>query len=447
MRKFCLILLAIGMTMAFTMPVSAADVKFSGSYVAQGYYENNRALSDPEDGDFHNVWQRLRIGTVFQVAEGLKLTTRFDAMEKIWGATRSSSATGADTGSVSAENENIKFDNAFVTFAIPIGTIEAGYMNYGAWGTVFGNSTETTNAPRVRYTYTNGPFIVQLAWDKTEGKKDYNTDPTLTATDDDSEKYNVYFTYKWKSGAAGLQLQYSRDSSNSDHQTTYTANNGYRQKYFAFYPYVKATFGPVYLEAELGFAFGDYKEYISENNRKDQDMEAWRGYIMANVNLAPAYFGALAFYASGDDQSSDDYEGGLKAGPDFNPCLILMNYDLGRWNGVLGGANGVSATYNMDNILGAQLFAGVKPFPKLDIKASVTYAKLDENPAGKYLEDKDLGYEADITVTYKIYDNLSYMVGFGYLWSGDAFKGDKHNSNQVKVEDDYLLTHKLTLTF
>jgi len=37
-------LVLIGMTMAFALPVSAADVKFSGSYVAQGYYDNNRAL-------------------------------------------------------------------------------------------------------------------------------------------------------------------------------------------------------------------------------------------------------------------------------------------------------------------------------------------------------------------------------------------------------------------
>ena len=449
MRKFWIVLLLLGLIVAFTMPVCAADVKFSGSYVVQGYYEDNRKLSDPEGSSLSNMWQRLRVQTVFQVQEGLKLTTRFDAMEKIWGATRSSTVTGANTGSVSAENENIKFDDVFVTFAIPIGTIEAGYMNYGAWGTVYGNSTETTNAPRVRYTYEQGPIILQLAYDKNEGSKGYSsTGPAGTPanTDDDFEKYNLYFTYKWNTGSAGVQIQYNLDSSNSDAAATYTASNGYRAKYWAFYPYVKATFGRVYLEAELGFAFGDYKEYISANNREDQDMESWRGYIMASVDLAPAYVGALAFYASGDDPgTTDKYEGGLKTGPDFNPCLILMNYDLGRWNGVMGGANGVSTTYNMDNVFGAQLFAGIKPIPRLDIKASVTYAKLNENPsATTRLHDKDLGYEADITATYMIFDNLSYMVGFGYLFAGDAYEGASHTS---KVEDDFLLTHKLTLTF
>ncbi|MEN6320807.1 MAG: hypothetical protein ABFD82_18895 [Syntrophaceae bacterium] len=447
MRKFCLILLAIGMIVAFTMPVSAADVKFSGSYVAQGYYENNRKLSDPEDGDFHNVWQRLRIGTVFQIADGLKLTTRFDAMEKIWGAAAQPSASSHDTGIPSAENDNIKFDNVFVDFVIPIGTIQAGYMNKGAWGTVFGNTSENNNGPRVRYIFVGGPVTLRAVWDKVEGKKGYNSaGPAGQPIDHDSEQYSLEGWYTWKAGEAGLQLQYIRDTSTADTVASYTANNGYKRKYFQINPYAKAKFGPVYVEAELGFAFGKYKEYIDENTgRDDVDMKAWRGYLMANVDLAPAYVGAVAFYASGDDPGSkDEMEGGLNVGVDFNPCLIMMNYDLSRWNGALGGANGVSVGSGIDNVQGYQLFVGVKPIPKLDVKASVTYAKLNENPTTTPLVSKKLGYEADITATYKIYDNLSYMIGFGYLWSGDAFKG---TSDENKVENDYLLTHKLTLTF
>ena len=44
MKKLWIVLLSVALIMAFTMPVYAVDVKFSGSYVAQGYYENNRAL-------------------------------------------------------------------------------------------------------------------------------------------------------------------------------------------------------------------------------------------------------------------------------------------------------------------------------------------------------------------------------------------------------------------
>ncbi len=55
-----------------------------------------------------------------------------------------------------------------------------------------------------------------------------------------------------------------------------------------------------------------------------------------------------------------------------------------------------------------------------------------------------LGTEFDVTATYKLYDNLSYMVGAGYLWTGDYFKGANANA---KVDNDYMLMNKLTLSF
>ncbi len=93
MKKFWMVLFLAVLIMAFALPVSAADVKFSGSYVAQGYYDNNRALLKDGGASVSNVWQRLRVQTDFVVQEGLMLTTRFDALEKIWGASRSSTAT------------------------------------------------------------------------------------------------------------------------------------------------------------------------------------------------------------------------------------------------------------------------------------------------------------------------------------------------------------------
>jgi len=52
--------------------------------------------------------------------------------------------------------------------------------------------------------------------------------------------------------------------------------------------------------------------------------------------------------------------------------------------------------------------------------------------------------EFDVKATYKIYDNLSYMVGAGYLWAGDYFKGV---GGTTKVDNDYLLLNQLTLSF
>jgi hypothetical protein len=74
---------------------------------------------------------------------------------------------------------------------------------------------------------------------------------------------------------------------------------------------------------------------------------------------------------------------------------------------------------------------------------SVSYATADKKPAG--FTNSTYGTEVDLTGTYKITNNLSYMLGVGYLFTGDYFKGKDTGSN--KVVDDYILMNKLTLTF
>jgi hypothetical protein len=104
----------------------------------------------------------------------------------------------------------------------------------------------------------------------------------------------------------------------------------------------------------------------------------------------------------------------------------------------------------MDNVIFFQGYVGVKPVDKLDIMAAVAYAQAQKKPNSTmapggvdYLSDV-YGTEVDLTATYKIYDNLSYMVGFGYLFTGDYFKGTDVNA---KLTNDYILMHRLTLTF
>lgn len=454
MRKVCIFLLSIGLVMALVLPVSAADVKFSGSYVAQGYYDNNRSLKSDGGASVSNTWQRLRVQTDFQVQEGLKLTTRFDALEKIWGAARSTTATSLNLAGNDQESENIKFTHAFVTLNVPgdFGTLMIGYMTQGTWGTAFGDTGEQDYGMRVKWDWTTGSFFWGARWDKTEGKKMYsstgpagNVGVSTYAVDHDSEKYSVLGGYKWNKGDGGIQITYYQDTSNADNPTT-----GYKAKYWLFQPYAKAAFGMVYFETEFGFYTGKYKEYNVESPpaRQNSDYQGWRGYIMGTVDLAPVYVGALAFYAAGDDIGTNDkYEGGVKIGTDFAPCLILFNYDLGRWNGLLGGQNGLTTTtfpaYNNDNVFAWQLFAGIKPLPKLDVKASYTVASMDKDAVANQIS-RSIGSELDLSATYKIYDNLSYMIGFGYLWAGDAFRG---SVSSATVENDYLLTHKLTLSF
>ena len=56
----------------------------------------------------------------------------------------------------------------------------------------------------------------------------------------------------------------------------------------------------------------------------------------------------------------------------------------------------------------------LSPTPQLDIMASLSWADADKKPI-RFMPNGDYGWEIDVTGTYKITNNLSYMLGAGYL--------------------------------
>ncbi|HQP25614.1 MAG TPA: hypothetical protein PLP16_10635 [Smithellaceae bacterium] len=98
----------------------------------------------------------------------------------------------------------------------------------------------------------------------------------------------------------------------------------------------------------------------------------------------------------------------------------------------------------MSNAYFSQLRAGVRPIDKLDIMASASYAVADKTPQAVW-DSRDYGYEIDLTATYKITNNLSYMLGAGYWMVGDYYKGS--GAAGQDVDDNFMVINKLTLTF
>ncbi len=77
----------------------------------------------------------------------------------------------------------------------------------------------------------------------------------------------------------------------------------------------------------------------------------------------------------------------------------------------------------------------------LTLHAGVGYAMADDEPAGR---GDEYGWEADLGASYELMENLRYEAHFGYLNIGDFFDGDGAHED---VDDIYLLTHHLTMTF
>jgi hypothetical protein len=485
MKRFWLILLSLGLVMAFSVSAFAVDVKVSGNFYIAGMYLNKTSLNDntdQKDSPDANpstafFYQRLRVGTDFIVSPCLKLVTRFDALERIWGGTRYSEPyeppiSAVDSSETRSENENIAVDWAYINYVAPVGTFEVGIMNYGATGTIFGNGNYP--AGRIKY-YSNpiGSFNINADFTKVKDQSYSAVNTSASWTDADKDAYALEGVYSWKDGKAAIKGIYYRYA---DKRPGSGTSYNYLRDYFTFTPWTIFKIGPVNIQAELNWAVGDYKKYDSINNipvATDVKLDNLSGWIDATANFAPVYAGATVAYVSGDDpKTTDKMEGGvLTGGFDWNPCLIMFNYnDVTNWAGRIAGHNpselsgtAISATstlpYVGNGYLGGPMYnawffqgrVGVKPTPQLDAMLSVSYAQADKKPTdngkstGNIFSNGTYGTEVDVTATYKITDNLSYMLGAGYLFTGDYFKGYDTGAN--KVCDDFILMNKLTLTF
>jgi hypothetical protein len=439
-------LLSLALITTFTTAAPAVDLKVSGEFYVGGLYLDKTSLQKDTATTGPNTafcFQRLRIRNDFIVSPGLTLVTRFDVMERAWGASRSTpgAALAVDSSGTAAESENIAFDWAYIIYQSPIGQFDVGYMNDGATGTIFSNSFAP--AGRIKYAIALGPLIFVGDITKVKEASYSAKNPTVTFSDGDNDKYGIDGSYRWKDGLAGMKVTYYNYDNNRP-----AANN--KQAYILFTPYMMAKFGPVGVQWEVNYANGKLNQYDSGVATGDVKLENLSAFLDATANFGSVYFGGTAAYVSGDDPATTDkQEGGtLNGGREWNPCLIMFNYyDRTYWVGNLNGYNATATavTTNAGPMSNAWFFqgrAGVRPVDKLDIVASVSYANADKKPTG--VLNSTYGYEVDLTATYKITNNLSYMLGFGYFFTGDYYKG---SSNANSLNNDYLVINKLTLMF
>ncbi|MRR14845.1 MAG: hypothetical protein EG826_00140 [Deltaproteobacteria bacterium] len=449
---FCL--LTLGLILG--AQARAAELKIGGEFLAGGLYLDKTTLKKDTVADGPSTafyFQRLRLNSTFIIHPGLMLITRADIMKRAWGAGRSVPGTALDTGSAGtrAENENIALDWAYVQYLSPVGIFRVGYMNDNVWGTVFADGAGPKG--KVAWSYVRDPWMVTVQIVKMGDNSRTATNPAVAASDVDNDKYCAAVRYSWKGGETGILGGVGRDATNKP------AGN-YKAQFYTLIPYAVVQVGPVKIQAEADYFWGKWKHY--ETSQEDLKLDSLSAWIDVTADFGKFYAAGSIAYVSGDDPgSADKIEANsllVNGGRDWTPCLILFNSDLTYWAGNQLGHNAVMTPLNpsgynggpMTNAWFFQIRGGVRPIDKLDIMASVSYANADKkpwadpkDPATAYLYN-DYGYELDVTATYKITNNLSYMLGAGYLFTGKYFKGAADSNN---ISDDYLLINKLTLTF
>lgn len=454
MKKFWLVLLSLGLIIASAASAFAVDVQFTGSMYAAGVYLDKVGLvkdAGSADKSFNTAffYQRLRVQTDFIAAPGVKIITRFDALERVWSGQRLTPATtnAPDSAGTTTENQNIAVDWAYINYDSPVGTFRVGYMNDGAWGTAFMDSSLPRG--KVAWSMATGPwfYTLQIVKVSDNSYSAYNT--TQTASDVDSDKYVGAFRYSWKGGEAGLLAGIGRDSSKRP-------ASSYTTQFYTLQPYVAAQLGPVKIQAEVDYFWGDWKKFETASG-SDVKLENLAAFLDVTADFGMFYGGLTLAYISGDDpNTTDKLEGNsllVNGGRDWDPCLIMFNNERTYW---MGAITGINSTQNpnvndagvpgpaagMTNAWFFQGKAGVKPTTQLNIYATISYATVDKKPL--ITTGSDYGWEIDLIATYKLTNNLSYMLGGGYWFVGDYFKGV---APQQAVNNDYMLINKLTLTF
>jgi hypothetical protein len=248
--------------------------------------------------------------------------------------------------------------------------------------------------------------------------------------------------YRWKTGATGIQFQYYHDSFNDYDK------GGLVRRIYTLNPYVRSTFGALFIEAEGWYGFGDYADY--RDTRQAVDLQAFALYANGKYTMGPYYFGAIFGYESGDDPTTTDKREGsvlstnpLFLGQAWDPFLYMFNDLVNTWHGNWGTRGTTIGTFE-DNAMLYKIYAGWNVTPKFRVEIGYGSAWADETAAGV---DDGYGSEFDAYLEYKIYDQLKYYVGFGYWWVGDYFKGVQGSGTYGDVDDSYILFHGLRLDF
>ena len=463
MKRFATIAIALSAVLLIAAPAMALDTTFSGEFLVRGFHNDHQGLRNT-DGQSNYMDGRFRLKTVFQIADNLKLTARLDALdEKVWGDSDSPDATGLGQD----ESSNIDFDRAFMSLDVLGGTLDIGRMGGmgpDEFGTSFVDDVDAT-LDRIRYTLALGDFTFTASVDKVA-----NGDAgDFTQSDGDRTGYNVAGVYSLPKGHFGLLMHYDTDNVRPDldgdgmpdmldWNDDGIGDQDADRKSFTVNPYVDLPVtDTINLRGEVKFELGTWEYDVGP----DDEIKRLIGNVEMSKALGtstPAGIVAGWMYMAGDYDSTaadfmvgnfgpgtyaDDYEQrwfGGGPGPDWERVWILTNdADLGA--SMLGGVGNL--IHGAGRYGANLLYVGLtlSPLENLDLEMLFASSTAADVPGGWGDEH---GLEWDVSLSYKLTENLTYRAVAAYLSVGNFWKlGD----DTVELEDTFSIFNQLALTF
>jgi hypothetical protein len=488
------LIVAICAALMIAAPAMALEVEVSGHYFIEAFNNSNENLR-PDDGTDDYGTMEFMAKPVFKINDNITLTTQFTALQDhVWGDdTLAEYSTFpfpvADGGTPQVDNSsNFDWKAAYLTIKTPIGGFIVGRYIDTPWGTTIGDSTashgsNSLHKDRIMWVVPVGNFISGAVYQKME-----ENDKGADISDQDFSKAYLFSAYKQENWSTGLLFaNYNHKNYLASANLNRAINNAAlfevlgapafataadaaydtrgSLKLWVLDPYLKGQFGPVGIQAELLYGWGDIEQ--DDNSANDLDAKGMGYMFDLSYDFGPVSCMVGTSYAQGDWDFTDDEANAMGY---FEPSLdhergFLLTSDVSNLNTTLGGRvetlvniNTVAGT-PMGNVSGGpgtvtgqagyQMFyfdLGWQALENLKLGFFFVSSTADDVPktsAGVEWDD-DHGQEYDFTLEWNIMDNLMFKGVVAYLDAGDYWKqGDP----DYEIEDNTTFYGRLTVEF
>ncbi len=451
MKKIMSTVAALGLVAGMATAAQALEFKVSGHYFVEGVYQSSGdgagvSLIDDAAGDENGndaFWRHeFVIRPVMKVNDKIVVKSKiYLANSGVDNATGSDGMWGSTDDEASASGNTVDIHHLFMEYMSPIGKVRVGRTSGGLWQGDFLSSDKNQNRLMYFPNFLPKPFGACVFLQKT-----VEADSITTENDSDYDLYEASAWYKTKDLIVALAYDYFDDARSMDRNGILAGAPEAEINKHLIKGYYNQNAGNMYAEMEFAYVWGDKEWDDTTTAATDDDYDSFA--IMADVGMTMGNLdiGVLAFYASGDgDTTDDDLEAALSVpgwglGEQFQPYTILTGATTGM---LTGDYNSASATMTAAGVISLGVHADFAVNDKLTLHSAIAYAEADDAMANV---DDEYGWEIDLGISYALLDNLTYAVDFGYLMTGDFFEGNSVTEN-FDTNDIYVMNHRLTMEF
>jgi hypothetical protein len=373
MKKFAIVFFVALLGLALTVPASALEHEFGGYWRVRMYNNTNFDGVDNDvsrDKELQQADTRTRLYYTAILNDNLKFVNKFE-MDATWGD-------GSSYGDIGADGVNVEVKNSYVDFNL--GPANAKIGTQGATlhrGFLFDDDFSGVVVGVAGLT-----AVYVKAIEAGDG------------SGDDDQVYRVSYDIGGDAFKIAPSITYD-DQADGD----------------------SMWFLGVDADGNAG-ALGYWATLIYEGGESgEDDRSAFLVDFGVSVGLSDAFgIHAEAFYATGDDDATDD---------DLNAFTSIPGQSH-YWSEIMGyglidmDVSDGSCADGITDILAANLGVSFGVTEKLTLGADIWWAQLAEDDANG---EKDLGTEIDLSAGYTIVEGLKLDMVAAYLLAGDATTG------------------------